>query len=205
MSATTPETVEEQPDAAETVDEEVEDVEIVADEDEDELELVELELRPARIGQGITLGAALVGVALSAPFTVLAIPFGLAGLTLAAVSLTYKPSKGWLTIAVALMFSGVLISAAFGVLPAEIVLLSVGAIIISWDSGQHAISLGNQVGRQTRSHRNQLVHTAATVLAVTVASGALFGIYVFAGQGYPAPAVGVVIIGIVVAAWLLRK
>lgn len=205
MSATTQDTAVDTEEAAEQTtaeDDEVVEAEIAA---EEELEPVDLDLRPARIGQGITIGAALIGVVLSAPFTILALPFGIAGLAIAAISMTYNPSKGWLSIGTALMFSGVLISGAFGVLPAEIILLSVASIIVAWDAGQHAISLGNQIGRSSQSHRNQLVHTAATVLGITIASGALFTVYVIGGDGYPAPAVGVIIVGIVVAAWVLRK
>ena len=206
MSVTETETADEAAPTEDSADVETPEVDVGTEEEEDEeLEPVEIDMRPPRAGQAIALVAALVGVGLSAPFTVLSIPFGLAGLALAAMALTYKPSSGWFTIGVALMFAGALISGGFGVLPPEVMLLAIGSIIVSWDAGQHAVSLGNQIGRQTRSHRNQLVHSAATVLAVTIASGALFVVFAIGGDGHPAPAVALIIIGIVLAAWLLRK
>lgn len=203
MSATTPDTTEaEEPPADEAADSEAVDVTV---EEDEELEPVDLDLNPPRSGQAIALIAGFVGVALTAPFTVLALPFGLAGLALVGLSVSYSPSKGWASLGTALMLIAALISGAFGVVPPAVLLLGIAAIFVSWDASQHAVSLGNQVGRQTRTRRNQMVHSAGTILGLSIASGVLFGVYAIAGDNHPGPAVALIIIGIVLAAWLLRK
>jgi hypothetical protein len=64
-------------------------------------------------------------------------------------------------------------AAAFG-LPALVTFGAVAAALFVWDLGEHATTLGAQVGREAPSARVELVHVAAG-LGVTVASVALAG------------------------------
>ncbi len=199
------ETEEELPDSALSAEEEQLESATISSVEEEDFEVVEVIHAPPRIGQIIAIVAAFLGMAITAPFTVLAIPFGLAGIAIFIAAMTAMQSRGWLTVGTGLILLGAILTGSFGVLTPEIMLMGVGLVLIGWDAGQHAITLGNQLGRQTRSHRNQLVHTAFTALAVGIIGGILFGIYQFAGDGRPAPAVAIMIVGIIFTAWLLRK
>lgn len=173
--------------------------------DEAEQAVVELDLEPPRLIQGVAGGAAVVGTALAAPFATLSVPFGIAGLVIVLASVFVTYSVGWLTLGIGLILAATLISGVFGVLPAELLLVSLGATILAWDSGKHGIVLGQQLGRQTHSRRNQVVHVTANTLVIGLISTFVYLVYLFGGDGRPASAVSVVVIGLIMMAWVLRS
>lgn len=174
-------------------------------EDEEEGEVVAVEHAPPRLSQGIGVGAALLGVVLSVPFAVLAIPFGVAGLLITAASLLVTYSRGWLTLGTGMILVGILLTGAYGAVPPELLLVAIGATIISWDAGQHGLVIGEQVGRQSPSHRNLGVHVAATTLVIGMVSALGYLVYLIGGSGRPASAVSVAVVGVVLTAWLFRN
>lgn len=176
----------------------------VADPDED-AERIEVDHAPPRLSQLVGVAAALLGTALTALFAPLAIPFGISGAVIFAASLLVTYSTRWLTIGTALILVGAMISGAFGVMTPELLLLAVGATLVGWDAGQHGIVVGDQLGRQTKSQRNQLVHVAATVLVVALISVFSYLVYLLGSGGRPGPAVATVVLGIVLTAWLFRR
>jgi len=179
--------------------------ELADEDDEAEREVVELDLEPPRLVQSFAAGAAVVGTALAAPFATLSIPFGLAGLIIVLASLFVTYTVGWLTLGIGLILLAGLISGVFGALPAELMLMSLGATILAWDAGQYGIVLGQQLGRQTYSRRNQVVHVAGNTLVVGLISTFVYLVYLFGGDGRPASAVSVVVIGLIMMAWVLRS
>ena len=176
--------------------------EVTPDEEEDDY--VEVAHAPPRFSQVVSVVAALVAVVLTAPFAVLAAPFGLGGLVMVAVSVFSKHSRGWLTAGVGMILFGTLITGGYGTLPAELLLVAVGAALVAWDTGQYGIVLGNQLGRQAASQRIQIVHLAGSAIAIGVASAFAYLIFLLSAGGQPAPAVAVAVIGIVLLAWTLR-
>ena len=165
----------------------------------------EIEHAPPRMSQVIAVIAALLGTLLTVPFAIFAIPFGIAGFVAIAVGLFYTHSRAWLTTGTGLVLCGALVTGAYGGIPPALMLVGIGAMIIGWDVGQHGIVIGKQLGRTTRSQRNQLIHTATTVLVVAVISTGAYVSYLFAGGGRPAAAVAVVVLGVVVVAWVFRS
>lgn len=172
--------------------------------DEEEDDYVEVEHAPPRLSQVVSVAAALVAVALTAPFAILAAPFGIGGLVMVAVSLFSRYSRGWLTAGVGMILFGSLITGGYGTLPAELLLIAVGAALVAWDTGQNGIVLGEQLGRQALSQRIQLVHLAATSIVVGVASAFAYVVFLLGAGGQPASAVAVAVIGIVLLTWTLR-
>lgn len=160
---------------------------------------------PPRLIQAVAGAAAGVGVATAAPFALLALPFGLGGLLVFAIALTVSTSIPWMTMGAGLIAVGALIAGAYGVVPPELLLLSIGSTVIAWDAGQHAIVLGEQLGREPDSRRLQLTRVAVTVLVVGLGSTAAYLAYLVGQGGRPASAVTVSLLGIFFAAWLLRR
>lgn len=175
------------------------------DEAEDDEQPIEIEHAPPRITQVVAGVAALIGTLLTAPFVPLAIPFGLAGLVIVAGSLFVMYSIGWLTIGTGMILLAALISGAYGALSPELMLVAVGATIVAWDAGQHGIVIGEQLGRQTRSQRNQIVHIAASSLVIALVSAFVYFVYLLGGDGRPAPAVAIVVVGVLIMAWVYRS
>jgi hypothetical protein len=170
-----------------------------------EREPVTVRRGPSRAAQLITVVAALLGMGLTTPFTLVSIPFGVAGLVIVALSMTVATSVRWLSVGTALILVGAVLAGAFGALSPEVALVGVSATVLAWDAGQHGIVLGEQLGRGTAPRRNLIVHVAATTVALTVVSAVGYATFVFVGGQRPAPAVSVVLLGIVFLAWLYRR
>lgn len=170
-----------------------------------ETEPVTVTRGPSRAAQLITVLAALLGMGLTTPFTLVSIPFGVAGLVIVALSMTVATSVRWLSVGTALILIGTMLAGAFGALSPEVALVGVSATVLAWDTGQHGIVLGEQLGRASSPRRNLVVHAAATTVALAVVSAVGFAASVSAGDGRPAPAISVVLLGIVLLAWLFRR
>jgi hypothetical protein len=173
--------------------------------EDEQSEQVELNPAPSRLSQGISVGGGVVGALLSAPFATLALPFGLAGAAMVTASMLAVYSVKWLTVGTGMILVGALIAGAFGVLPPEIMLLAVGTAVLGWDAGQHGIGIGRQLGRQTRTERNEAVHVAGSALVIGLASAFAYFVYLVGAGGRPAPAVALLVVGILLLTWMLRS
>ncbi|MFC6787296.1 hypothetical protein ACFQFH_15915 [Halobaculum halobium] len=69
------------------------------------------------------------------------------------------------------------------------------AAALSWDLGEHAVGLGEQLGRETDATRNLATHAAASVAVGAVASAVAFGVYVAAAGGQPVVALVFLLVG----------
>lgn len=171
------------------------------DEDEPAIEIVHA---PPRLSQIVGCVGALFGALLASPFVPLAIPFGFAGIVIVAGSLLSLYSIGWLTVGTGMLLIAALISGAYGALSPELMLLAVGSTLVAWDTGQFGIVLGDQLGRQTDSQRNQIVHISATVLVITAISSITYFAFLAGSGSRPGPAVVVIVVGVLVMAWVYR-
>jgi len=174
-------------------------------EDDEERTPVSIKHAPPRESQVIAIGAGVVGAALTAPFALLALPFGLAGVVVFAGGLFVTNSRGWLSIGTALILLGTVLTGAYGAVPAELMLVGVTATVLAWDVGQHGIGLGQQLGADTHIRRALFVHTAISTVVLGSVSTVVYLISLVGGGGRPAPAVAVAVVGIVAVAWLLRS
>lgn len=66
----------------------------------------------------------------------------------------------------------------------EVRLLVAGiAVVVAWDLGEQAVSLGGQVGRRARSHRAELAHASGSLVAGAAILAATLGVAALDVQG----------------------
>lgn len=166
---------------------------------------VDVEHEPARLSAHVAMGAGVVAALTSAPFALLALPFGVGGLAMLAAGLYVAESRTWVSVGAGGIFSGGLLAGAFGGVTAELLLISVIGVMVAWDVGQNAISIGEQLTAATHTRRLELVHAGATAVVATLAAGLAYGVYVAGTGGQPAPALALLLIGAVVLLWVVRR
>jgi hypothetical protein len=102
------------------------------------------------------------------------------------------------------LFGGVLLAGAQGGGPEALVLGLLGTVV-AWDVGEHAVGLGEQLGREATTTRSELVHAAAS-LAVGAAGATLgYGVFLVAAGGQPTTALVFLLIGVVALAAAVRS
>lgn len=159
---------------------------------------------PPRASQAIAMVAVLVGALSTAPFAMLAIPFGAAGVVLVGAAMFWTHSRGWLSAGTALVLFGALVTGAYGAVSTELMLVGVGSTILAWDVGQHGIVIGRQLGRRARTTRNLLVHATTTAVVTGLVSAIAYLGFLVAAGGRHAAAVVIVLVGAIILAWVYR-
>lgn len=91
--------------------------------------------------------------------------FGLAVLFAGLVPLRSGWERRLVTAGAALLFLGVVTSGVVRGASDSRLLLAGVATVLAWDLGGNAVSLGNQVGRAAETHRTELLHAGATLVA----------------------------------------
>lgn len=136
---------------------------------------------PRRTGSVIAITSGVLTVVLTGLFAWSSFMMGLIGiLCLSAGVLT---GRGRLVSFGAIgLFACVVITGALGA-PSLAVLIGAVATVVAWDSGQNAISLGQQLGQKSPARTIELVHTGATALVGAVAISAGYGIFLVARGG----------------------
>ncbi|WP_458187828.1 DUF7519 family protein [Haladaptatus sp. NG-WS-4] len=95
---------------------------------------------------------------------------GLLGvLVLALVPVRGTGSRSLVKAGTALVFLAVLASGIFNAAPLGALLLAGAATVVAWDAGEHAINLGEHLGRGADARENELVHVVGTGLVAVVA------------------------------------
>jgi hypothetical protein len=105
-------------------------------------------------------------------------------------------SRRVVTIGGSLLVGGVLYAGYLGA-PPEPLLFGALLGVLAWDVASNAISIGNQLGRETRTRRAETVHAAGSLVvgAFSVVLG--YGVYLAAGGGQPLVALLFLVIGAV--------
>jgi len=151
--------------------------------------------------------AAATGAAFAAAVALLAAAptaatFGFLGLVLVAAGAS-RASERALTYGTGVQTLGVAF-AGFAGGGVEATLAAAVAVVIAWDLGDHALSLGADVGRNGRSRRNLLVHAAGTLVVGALTAGIAYGTYLAATGGQPIAALVFLLLGAVVVASAFR-
>lgn len=141
-----------------------------------------VERRPARRSRGLALVAASVAV-LTSILTVPGLGLGAAGFLGVLVG-TLSPSRGLLDAGAAALGAGVLMSAAATPL-AGLSLAGAVAAVLAWDLGEHAIGLGEQLGREAPTRRGELAHAGASAGVGLATAVAGYVVYRVAWGGQP--------------------
>lgn len=98
---------------------------------------------------------------------------------------------------------GTLLAGALGAGPVAL-LVAAGAGLVAWDSAEHTVGLGEQVGRRASVTRAVGVHTAGSGLLVALGAGIAYGAFRLAGPGVPLALV-LLLTGAVVLLRVLRS
>ncbi|UIP00467.1 hypothetical protein Hbl1158_03640 [Halobaculum sp. CBA1158] len=152
--------------------------------------------KPPRLGVALAalpaaVGAAALGLASGAAAGVAA-----AGILLAGVG-TLVGSRRTLGAGSAALAGGVFVAGGLAGAGAAPLLVGGLSAALTWDLGEHAIGLGEQLGRETDATRNLATHAAASIAVGAVAGAVAFGVYVAAAGGQPVVALVFLLVGAV--------
>lgn len=139
--------------------------------------------RPTIVASATALVAALVAVSLLAASSSNGLVLGVAGLACVVVGLQ-RGSHAAHDVGCLVVFFGV-VAAGVGADVVETTLVAAVATVVAWDTGGSAIDLGEQLGREAKTRRLEIVHAASTVLVglSTVTIG--YALYVSTAGGQP--------------------
>lgn len=114
-----------------------------------------------------------------------------------------RATRRHVTLGAALLVVAVAVAGFQGAGP-EPLLVGVLATVVAWDTAEHGIGLGEQLGREAGTVRVQVVHAAATIGAGAIAAGVGYAVYRTAAGGQPVTAVVFLLVGAVALAAALR-
>lgn len=127
--------------------------------------------RPARLSGTLAVVAAAAAALLSAAAAPAAFAVGILGVGLVAVGVAIGATRAvWY--GAAATFGGALLAGVVGGGVGPVVGATLGALL-AWDLGEHAVNVGEQVGRSVPTRRGELAHAAASV---AVGGGAALGV-----------------------------
>lgn len=151
--------------------------------------------------------AALVGWVAAPDAVVTALPglIGVACLAGALLPLRGDGSRGLLKLGTGLVFLAALVAGIIGNVALQTLLLGGTAAVVAWDAGDHAIALGEQVGRSATTRRAEVGHLAGTTLVGAVA--VLVGQFLptVGRPGIPLAALGALLFAAVLLALALHE
>lgn len=158
---------------------------------------------PARFTSTLSVLAATVAtvlVGLGGTFGLLAGILGLLALTGGVV----RGSRRAVTLGGVALFVGVL-AAGVGNAGPEPLLFGTAAAVLAWDFGEHAITVGEQLGRAAPTERGELAHAAASTFVATSAIAAGYLVYGAATGGQPMAALVLLLVAAVALVSALRN
>jgi hypothetical protein len=149
----------------------------------------------------LTLAAALVAAVALVPVpTAVGIGVLATGLFVAGLR---RESTGLVDAAAGTLVAALLVAGVFGA-PAELLVVSTAAAVLAWDVADNALTVGEQLGRNARTERLELVHAAATLTVAIVGSAFAYGVFRLAGGGRPLLAVVLLLLGATLIVAVLR-
>lgn len=162
----------------------------------------EITRKPSRFGTGIAVGFAVLSITVTAVLATEGAAVGGFGLLLLVGGLLLA-SRRLVTNGGAFLLLGVLYAGYTGAPPEP---LLVGALtgVLAWDAGSNAISIGDQLGRESATWRAETVHVASSFLVGSVAVAVGYAVFVLAAGGQPVAAVVLLVVGAVALANALR-
>lgn len=159
------------------------------------------EAGPSSLGRGLTVSAGLLAsVSLAPAFP--AVGVGVVATATLAYGLR-EGSERLLGAGVATLVGALLLGGVLGT-PAELLVIAAGATILAWDVGDNALGVGEQLGRNARTGRLELVHAAASLAVAVVGSAVAYGVFRLAGGGRPVLAVVLLLLGATILVAVLQ-
>lgn len=159
---------------------------------------------PARLTGGLAVTTGVLAAVPAATVAPMSLVAGIIGLVLVAAGVGLDRGRQRLvTLGAAVLFSAVLAAGATGA-PVEVLLLGGTASILAWDFGQNAISVGEQLGRESRTTRAEVVHAAGSTIVAALTAGVGYAIFRIASGGQPIVALVFLLIAVIVLVSTLR-
>lgn len=166
-------------------------------------EPVELEVGPARVSSVASLFAALFAALLTAPFSGFALLFGLFGVVFYITGLFVTGTRNWVSLGTMSILFGILIVGSTGVATPPMLLASMVGLLVAWDTGEHAITIGEQFGRTAPTRRGEFVHVGGSLIVGVLTAGFVYLVYTLGTGGQPALAGISLLLGAVLLVWAM--
>jgi len=156
---------------------------------------------PPRTSTIIALVAALI-VCVTALRSIGFVPAGL-GLAIMGAGLA-GGRRSLVTVGAAGQLVALFITGAAGVGTAR-VLVGIAAGVVAWDVAQHAVGLGEQIGRDAPSRRAELVHAGTSLGVAASTAGIAYLLFVAAAGNQPTTALVALLLAVVLIVLALRN
>lgn len=157
---------------------------------------------PARVSSMLAVVAGVVAVVATA-FSGLALASGVGGLVCLAAGVR-RGSRRALGIGTAGLFGGVLLAGLAGAPTAALLLAAVG-VVIAWDVGENAITVGERMGDIAATQRAEIVHVSMSVIIGALAAAGGYLVYWVSTEGQPTAALVALLFAVVLLTAVLRR
>lgn len=112
-------------------------------------------------------------------------------------------SRTLLELSGAMLGSAVVAGGGLGAAPASVSVAAIAAIV-AFDVADHAHELGQEIGRDARTRRNELVHAGGSLLTGGLAGAIAYGVFVGIAGGQPTTALAFLLCGAIALIAALR-
>lgn len=97
----------------------------------------------------------------------------------------------------------IVVGGGLGASPAAVGIAALAAVV-AWDVADHAADLGEQIGRNARTRRNELAHAGGSLLIGAVAGAIVYGVFLGMAGGQPTTALAFLLVGAIALVAALR-
>ena len=163
--------------------------------------MTEFEPRPpttAVLPAAVAAAVSVLAVAVGSTLGVAVAGAGAVGVVFGA----HTATRRYVTVGAALAFAGVVVAAARG-LPMSLALVAAVAALVAYDTGEHAVTLGIDVGRHAPTGQSVLVHATGSVAVGVIAATLGYGAYVFGPTSLPVTGLLALLLAAVLLAYAL--
>ncbi|NHX34968.1 MULTISPECIES: DUF7519 family protein [Halolamina] len=164
--------------------------------------MTEITREPSRFGIAVAAGFALLSVATTAVVATAGGAISGLGLVVLLAGLAVA-SRRLITNGGGILLLGALYVGYTGAPP---LLVLVGALtgVLAWDAASNAVSVGEQLGKETDTMRGEVVHVVSSVLVGSLAVAVGYAVYLAAAGGQPIASVFLLVVGAVALVNALR-
>lgn len=145
----------------------------------------------------------IAGIALITMDNPFAIAIGTLGIIIFTLGLI-SSSRQLLSIGTVFLFIGMIAGGIFQT-STEQLLVGMTAVVLSWDTGEHAINIGEQLGRDAKTRRAELSHFANSTLVGIIAVLTGYIIFKIGTGGQPVAALILLLFAAIVLLSVLKE
>lgn len=117
---------------------------------------------------------------------------------------TQRGTRRFVTLGGGALFAAVVVSAIAGADPL-LALFAGAAAVVAYDAGEHAVTLGHDVGTRGRAGAAVLVHVASTTAVALLVASLAYAVYEYGPGSLPVGGLVVLLVGGVLLAYALRE